>query len=360
MRITKNLFMTTASFIVLFALIVTPYSVAKNTTIETQKSETVILASNSGSAVSQVKEIVQTAEKTTAPLEQTVYPVVESKNKVVPLKESETSTAPQTGDAVISEATASGNIEKAATVPQIKGRTFLTKSELNGIIFDIYLEDIGDGLKEIVLEYNNLLGERKVLKPGIVYDEVNQLIYGKKNKGLLGSGFDLDYGETAFYYAPIVFQRNYGYCELYDDLSFLIFDDLITARMKFNYEGRDWMIQIWKGRYLTTIGGEMGIYNKPESRGIEFYDCGRDEDAMPMSMSILRGEEVYLEMDLKTWWWQTGFVFRELCAPEELTMKSKIVFPNETMSNLFTGAIDKMPSAGIIYTVTGNAVSFVW
>ena len=40
------------------------------------------------------------------------------------------------------------------------------------------------------------------------------------------------------------------------------------------------MIQVWKGQYGITTGGELGVYNKTTNRETEFYDCASDEDML--------------------------------------------------------------------------------
>ena len=43
------------------------------------------------------------------------------------------------------------------------------------------------------------------------------------------------------------------------------------------------MIQIWKGNYLISNGGEVGLYNrKPGSIG-SYYNCANDEQMMEMT-----------------------------------------------------------------------------
>lgn len=278
---------------------------------------------------------------------------------VAPVKENESISTVQKESTVLLKNDIAILSDISSSVP-ILDKLFLGSYLIDGVYIDLYLDDIGNGQKEIIFEYVSLCSERKTMKTGLFYDEANQIIFGKDEKGMLGSGFDFDIGQKMFFYSENVFQRNYGFCELYDILSPLIMDDLITTRIKFNYEGMDWMVQLWKGRYITTMGGEIGIYNKPDSRKIEFYDCGRDQDRMPISMSVSEGEELLFTRKTETCWWQTGFVFREFCAPEALTLKGTICFPTLEMKNAFTTAADKMTTEKIAYTVEGNTVSFVW
>lgn len=225
----------------------------------------------------------------------------------------------------------------------------------------VYLEPLPDGNKELVLAISEPGGGSRAFRTGIAVDEDNGLLFGLNGKGLLNTGFNFDYRQTILYYSDVVFQRNYGYCELYDILAPLISADFLTVRFKFSYGDMDWMIQFWKGIYFfNTTGGEVGVYNKPQSRPIEFYDCGRDEDKMPISMAVLQNGETVFCRPLENCWWQTGFALREPCDKNELTLHSTLIFPTEAMRTAFTSAVDAAAAEGFSYTVDGNAVSIVW
>jgi len=223
-----------------------------------------------------------------------------------------------------------------------------------------HMEDVSDGIQEVVFDYTNNAGERLSFRSGMYYDKANQLFYGKDGTGLFAFGYDFDINQLMLYAPADTWQRNLGFCQLYDIMGPMLNYDLLTKRIKFKYDGLDWMIQIWKGRYMITMGGEIGLYNKPEDRTVQFYDCAGDKYLMPISMTVLKGDDVILTKKMENCWWQTGFAFRPFYAPELLTLEGTIVFPNEVMKDAFTQAIDKMPLDKIAYMVDGNAVSFVW
>lgn len=223
-----------------------------------------------------------------------------------------------------------------------------------------HMEDVGSGIQEVVFNYTNNAGEHLSFRSGMYYDKANLLFYGKDGTGLFAFGYDFDIKQLMLYAPADTWQRNLGFCKLYDILGPMLNYDLLTKRIKFQYDGLDWMIQIWKGRYMITMGGEIGLYNKPEDRTVEFYDCAGDKYLMPISMTVLKGDDVILTKKMENCWWQTGFAFRPFYLPELLTLKGTIVFPNGVMRDAFTQAIDKMPLDKIAYTVDGNAVSIVW
>lgn len=226
--------------------------------------------------------------------------------------------------------------------------------------FVMYTIDAGDGIKEFVAEYDNDAGEHQISYSGVYYDEAKNSIYGRDERGVFAIGFDYDVGQHTIYAAKNSWQRDYGFCALYDMLSPLAGFDYRTVRIKFPYDGKDWLIQLWKGRYIITMGGEIGIYNKPQDRAEEFYDCAGDDYLMPISMRLLTGDEVLFTKDPQNSWWQTGFKLGRLVPPWMLTLEGTIVFPNEAMRDAFTAAIDAKAANPVRYTVDGNAVSLVW
>lgn len=226
--------------------------------------------------------------------------------------------------------------------------------------FVMYTVDAGDGIREFVAEYDNDAGEHKISYSGVYYDETKNIIYGRDERGVFAIGFDYDVGQHTIYAAKNSWLRDFGFCALYDMLSPLIGYDYQTVRIKFPYDGRDWMIQLWKGRYIITMGGEIGVYNKPQDRAEEFYDCSGDEYLMPISMKLRIGEDILFTRESQNSWWQTGFKLSRLVPPWMLTLEGTIVFPDEVMRDAFTAAIDAKAGNQVRYTVDGNAVSFVW
>jgi len=128
------------------------------------------------------------------------------------------------------------------------------------------------------------------------------------------------------------------------------------VRLKFPYQGKDWMLQLWKGRYFTTSGGEIGLYNKPKSRFVEFYDAVKDEDRIGMSFEVyLKGaEEPLVARPVQTHWWMTGFAIdRYVHLPGQLTLKTEIVPKDEEMLRALQGALDREAAGGALrYTVS--------
>ncbi|MBR3552656.1 MAG: DUF4474 domain-containing protein [Clostridia bacterium] len=147
-----------------------------------------------------------------------------------------------------------------------------------------------------------------------VYAEEPQADFapGVMKSGILGYLYDEK--EKVFYTADDPWQRNFGFNATYDIASQFVMIQYDTTRIKFKYQGRDWMIQPWKGQYgMVLYGGEVGVYVKYTDRDAEHYDCAADDDRLMMAMSLYRydsdKQEWVHEFDRPygTYWWITGF-----------------------------------------------------
>lgn len=203
------------------------------------------------------------------------------------------------------------------------------------------------------------------------------LIDGLGNLG--GNNTDKNYaifddGVASYQYAPDgnyyytnedPWQRALGYNELYDASAQFVAIYIDTMRCKFEYAGKDWMIQFWKGQYgYVFIGHEIGIYNKPKNRGAEHYDAVSDEEAIYMSMTGYRkGVELYTR-DYGKYWWCTGFVPGKLdkfSDRSELSLTARMTMKDYEMLIAFTNSLkDNGMVLGQDFTVKGLDVYVSW
>ncbi|MCL2508918.1 MAG: DUF4474 domain-containing protein [Oscillospiraceae bacterium] len=195
----------------------------------------------------------------------------------------------------------------------------------------------------------------------IVYNSATGRLYDKDQRGLLGIGFDYD-ARNGVWYTPVnAWQRNFGYFHAYDSFAFLAGIFITTVRAKFVYEGKEWMIQVWRGQYGITSGAEMGIYNRDLNSAFDFYNGIGDEDMLPMSMKVYRGDKLYFERSEDAHWWLTGFVLPGLNSASDLKCDMSVTLKDAEMRDLF---IDSMVmngfSLGTNLFFTGNKVSFIW
>ncbi len=177
-------------------------------------------------------------------------------------------------------------------------------------------------------------------------------------------------------------QYNFGFGKIYDVVSPYILLEYDYIRIFFTYEGKDWMLQMWKGQYgLVFYGGEIGIYNRPHADdGMPewtFFNCPAEEDWLDMEMTLWHEEldgtwtrEFTREYD--KYWWCTGFKnghLRQEEPADELRLTGRITFKDEEMTEIVTkgliecgfGKASSKDEIGLdqIY-VEGSDVYFCW
>ncbi|HHX56079.1 MAG TPA: DUF4474 domain-containing protein, partial [Clostridiales bacterium] len=77
------------------------------------------------------------------------------------------------------------------------------------------------------------------------------------NDELKSFGFAYDDKANFFYSILDPWQKDLGYCSLYDEAApalSMIFD---SEPIYFDYNGKHWLIEFWKGQYGITTGGEI-------------------------------------------------------------------------------------------------------
>lgn len=144
-----------------------------------------------------------------------------------------------------------------------------------------------------------------------------------------------------------VWQRDFGYCTLYDKAAFrfnMIFDCLPVY---FNYDGRTWLLELWKGQYGINSGAEIGVYyadrilDKQEYHTTLFKSV-EDRDMPALSFRLFR-KGVQIADVCARHWWLTAFSMGRFSEPADLYMQACITFPTHSMAHAF---IDGLTGCG--------------
>jgi len=205
----------------------------------------------------------------------------------------------------------------------------------------------------------------------------------EKQQALNLLGYKMD-SNGIFYVEHEPWQKQFGFNQIYDLASPLIQMVYATVRVKFRYgyvyklgtEGaskgkvlyddsgnpiyetdnrgrpieKDWMVQMWKGRYgLVMLGGEIGIYTKPSNQAADHYYAAVAEEELVMAMDLYQQNQTtkttpkhLFTRGPESAWWLTGFVpgsYIEYNNKSEIIMVTNIQFPNEEMLALFANGI---------------------
>jgi hypothetical protein len=163
----------------------------------------------------------------------------------------------------------------------------------------------------------------------------------RKGSLLEETGFSYDGEQDIFYSIQKPWQKQFGYCRFYDFVApfmNLIYD---SEPIRFDYDGKHWLIQLWKGQYGMTTGCEVGVYTTEEDSRNAMYQAAGPEDQLPIAMSLIKDGKVLFTRQEKHWW-LTGFVLGEFSEPEELSALIQITLKTQQMCKAFVGALKRI------------------
>ena len=179
------------------------------------------------------------------------------------------------------------------------------------------------------------------------------------------AGYAYDPKQDIFYSTMNPWQRNIGYCRLYDEAAAPLGMIIDSEPIIFQFQEKEWLIGFWKGQYDLVTGGEIGVYTRAIDRNIHgffngaYYDCVSDSDLLKMSYTLKKNGKILFTRTGEHWW-LTGFKLGEFSEPSELTMEITITLHNVLMRNAFvTGLWDAgYPLNG--FRTNGSTVSFLF
>lgn len=158
-------------------------------------------------------------------------------------------------------------------------------------------------------------------------------------------GFEYRLSQDLFTSEIDAWQKECGYCSLYDRTApffHMIFD---CEPIYFDYGGATWMIELWKGQYGITTGCEIGIYKadgivpEPQRKKTLFLDVPKEQRPVFSVMLFKNGlRTCYL---CRKHWWLTAFHVGQYTYPENLEMKVAVTFPAPEMCRAFISGLEK-------------------
>lgn len=173
-------------------------------------------------------------------------------------------------------------------------------------------------------------------------------------------------------------QQNFGFNEGYDSMAPLGMMNYDTVRVKFVYDNKEWLVQMWKGQYgYAFVGGEVGVYTRKIGSSGTHYNCAKEEDWLNMEMAFVWDRshdgnyKTIFARDYTKYWWCTGFVpGLETGAPrDQFRLVTHITFESEEMANAFCTEfekqgfrrVEKLNNSEIdTFVQVGPDVAFVW
>lgn len=181
------------------------------------------------------------------------------------------------------------------------------------------------------------------------------------NSDLEPTGFAYHIKGDYFYSLMDCWQRDAGYCRLYDEGAPLFNMIMDCEPVAFHYGGKRWLIEFWKGQYGITTGAEIGVYNtsRPdldtEKVKGTFFESAGDAERLPLSFVLRKNGAVILKRKARHWW-LTGFRLGEFSETDSLTMDIRIKFPNKMMRGAFVESLQKLGYRPGEFSVSGTTV----
>ena len=114
-----------------------------------------------------------------------------------------------------------------------------------------------------------------------------------------------------------------------------------VVRVKFHYDSKAWMVQMWKGRYgEVMLSGEIYVATKPPEQQAEHYFPAAPGEQLVFKLDVyqhnfLADKTIHLfTRGPEKAWRYNGFVsgdFYEFNKKEEIILVGSITFPDEEM-----------------------------
>jgi hypothetical protein len=188
----------------------------------------------------------------------------------------------------------------------------------------------------------------RIVRSVIPLRPVKQGDYEAFNQLLSDAGYEYDPSQGIFYTKMNAWQRKYGYCRLYDEAMAPTGMIIDSDPVHFEYAGKRWLIQFWKGQYYLNTGCEVGVYyteepdlSIPNLFTGTFYKCVDNADRLEMSYILYKnGRELF--HGAARHWWLTGFKTGEFSEPWELSVRIRITLKDAVMCRNFIRAMKKI------------------
>ncbi len=172
------------------------------------------------------------------------------------------------------------------------------------------------------------------------------------------TGFVYDGRKDLFYSEKSPWQKRFGYSRIYDEAAAPLGMIIDCEPIYFDYDGRRWMLELWKGQYGMSLGGEIGLYQAMEESG-SFYRGVEEEDYIGMHMDLYVSGRRLFERNEKHWW-LTGFVVGKSAGPSQLKMEVSLTFLDRQMCQKFIEGLRHAGYTGREYQVRGETVRFLF
>ena len=156
-------------------------------------------------------------------------------------------------------------------------------------------------------------------------------------------------------------QRDKGYEAKYDAMAVGAGMVIDAFSVYFNYEGRTWLVEFWKGQYGINTGGEVGIYHAkgvipPHAYHTAHFEAVSDAELPRICSCLDTAEETFYEICARHWW-LTGFRMGVYTKPSRLRLATTLIFPEQEMALAFWEGLRKTGKPRSLFRICGREVS---
>ena len=296
----------------------------------------VIIAISASGLIDHARSLIKEEETTTA----TTVPTVGTTVGVVGTTPGATTTQPTTSD---------------TTTPTLSPESNLPTQGADGSIPDTTLPPNNEDYTEEELE-------------DLSVHELQNLLFSTTNPNTAGkilefAGFEYDAEQCIYYSQMNPLQRKFGFNFVYDMAAPMVGMLYDTKRIEFEYGGKEWMIQLWKGQYGATAGAEIGLYSRDPDRAMQ-YDCANDEELITMQFNFYNMDKYVFSRGPEKHWWLTGFKVFHIGIPSFITMDMMLDFDDNYMANAFERALREVAAESlfdpVVYERQGSTFYIEW
>jgi hypothetical protein len=296
----------------------------------------VIIAISASGLIDHARSLIKEEETTTA----TTVPTVGTTVGVVGTTPGATTTQPTTSD---------------TTTPTLSPESNLPTQGADGSIPDTTLPPNNEEYTKEELE-------------DLSVHELQNLLFSTTNPNTAGkileiAGFEYDAEQCIYYSQMNPLQRKFGFNFVYDMAAPMVGMLYDTKRIEFEYGGKEWMVQLWKGQYGATAGAEIGLYSRDPDRAMQ-YDCANDEELITMQFDFYNMDEYVFSRGPEKHWWLTGFKVFHIGIPSFITMDMMLDFEDNYMANAFERALREVAAESlfdpVVYERQGSTFYIEW
>lgn len=159
-------------------------------------------------------------------------------------------------------------------------------------------------------------------------------------------------------------QKNAGYTWLYDYMAPRFQMVLDALPVYFDYQGKTWLIELWKGQYGINTGAEIGIYHadrllSEDEYKTALFNAANEDEMLPCTLHLCNKGETYAQLSEKHWW-LTAFLPGRFSNPSDLSLTASICSPDDEMLDAFYGGLCRAGYNINDIAIQGNCISFVF